>query len=173
MRPWTSTDVDALATAIAASLEHLRPWMPWIASEPLDRQARLDLIDRWHADRSSGADAVFGVFRGDTVVGGCGLHRRAGPDTLEIGYWIHVDHIRQGFATEVATTLTTTAFEDPAIAFVEIHHDRANAASAGVPRKLGYALAAVRPDAIEAPGEVGIDCCWRIGRHEWQPPSSC
>ena len=120
-------------------------------------------------DRESGGDEVFGVFLGEAVVGGSGLHRRSGPDTLEIGYWIHVDHIGQGFATEAAGALTTRAFEDPAIAFVEIHHDRANTASAGVPRKLGFELVAERPDAIEAPGEVGIDCCWRIARDDWKP----
>jgi RimJ/RimL family protein N-acetyltransferase len=163
-------DVDALGAAIAASIEHLRPWMPWVAHEPLDRSARLELIDNWSGDRNSGGDEVFGVFLGSEVVGGSGLHRRSGPDTLEIGYWIHVGHIRKGFATEAASALTTRAFEDPAIAFVEIHHDRANIASAGVPRRLGYELVAERPDAIEAPGEVGIDCCWRVARENWTPP---
>jgi RimJ/RimL family protein N-acetyltransferase len=169
LRAWTRDDVDALANAIATSLEHLRPWMPWVASEPLERTARLDLIEEWQADLEAGRDAVFGLFCNGAVVGGAGLHHRSGPDTFEIGYWIHADHVRRGYATEAAATLTTTAFEDPQIAFVEIHHDRANTASSGVPRKLGFELVAVRPDAIEAPGEVGIDCCWRIGRNEWRP----
>jgi RimJ/RimL family protein N-acetyltransferase len=49
----------------------------------------------------------------------------------------------------------------------EIHHDKANVASAGVPRKLGFALLAEVPDEIRAPGEIGIECRWRMERDQW------
>lgn len=50
---------------------------------------------------------------------------------------------------------------------MEIHHDKANLASRGVPRKLGYRLIGERPDAVDAPAEVGIDCIWRMDRSVW------
>ena len=106
-----------------------------------------------------------------SIVGGTGLHRRRGPDTLEIGYWVHADHLGQGFATEAATALTTAAFAVPGIEHVEIHHDRANTASRGIPERLGYRMVAESPDAVTAPGEEGVDCCWRTDRRGW-PPSA-
>jgi ribosomal-protein-serine acetyltransferase len=167
LRPWRDDDAQALARAITTSIDHLRPWMPWIAAEPLDLGSRVDLIDRWRLDWEAGGDAVYGAFLDGAIVGGCGLHRRSGDDVLEIGYWIHVDHVRCGLATEMAATLTTAAFAEPGIEFVEIHHDKANTASAGIPRALGYTLESERPDPITAPGEVGIDCSWRVRRVDW------
>jgi ribosomal-protein-serine acetyltransferase len=167
LRAWTAHDAELLNAAIATSLDHLRPWMPWAAFEPITVADRVRLIDQWWAERDRGADSVLGAFLGSEIVGGCGLHRRAGPDTLEIGYWVRADLVRRGYATEMARTLTSAAFADPEIGVVEIHHDRANIASAGVPRRLGYSLAAETPDQIVAPGEVGIDCCWRVSRTQW------
>src|SRR3954453_8810297 len=34
LRAWEDDDAVALGRAIAESLEHLRPWMPWVAFEP-------------------------------------------------------------------------------------------------------------------------------------------
>jgi ribosomal-protein-serine acetyltransferase len=58
---------------------------------------------------------------------------------------------------------------------VEIHHDKANTRSGGIPRRLGYVFAGEAPDAPAtpaAPGEVGIDCTWRMTRDAWEPRSS-
>ena len=35
LRPWTTDDAEALGVAITESLDHLRPWMPWTAAEPV------------------------------------------------------------------------------------------------------------------------------------------
>jgi RimJ/RimL family protein N-acetyltransferase len=75
--------------------------------------------------------------------------------------------VRRGIATAAARLLTDTAFALPGVEYVEIHHDRANAASRAVPRRLGYELVGERPDPREAPAEVGIDCTWRIARAAW------
>lgn len=168
LREWTLGDVPALAGAVVASIEHLRPWMPWAAFEPLPDTARTELVEGWERARLAGDDAVYGVFLDGAAIGGCGLHRRRGPAALEIGYWIHVDHVGRGFAGEVAAALTTVAFEQPEIERVEIHHDRANAASRRVPERLGYALVAESPDEITAPGEEGVDVTWSIDRATWQ-----
>ena len=103
--------------------------MSWIAFEPLSDRDREALIGRWEDDWITGREVVFGAFLGAQVVGGCGFHDRAGPNTLEIGYWVHVDHLRQGYATEMARSLTSAAFTVPGIERVEIHHDKANTRS--------------------------------------------
>ena len=90
-----------------------------------------------------------------------------GPEVLEIGYWIHVDHVGRGYATELARGLTTAAFTVEGTEQVEIHHDKANARSGAVPRKLGFVQGPDRPDEVAAPAEVGIDCTWSMERSTW------
>lgn len=167
IRPWIIEDARALDAAIADSLDHLRPWMPWVASEPrslIDREA---MIQRWETERRAGGDLVFGIFRGVAVVGGCGLHHRIGRRGLEIGYWVAAAHTRCGYATTAAAMLTSIAFTYPAIDLVEIRVDAANYASAGVPRKLGYTRAEQVPVPQQAPAETGVRDVWRVHRAEW------
>lgn len=167
LRRWTVADEPELSATVERNVEHLLPWMPWVAEEPIDREARLALIDSWEQSWLGGGDAVFGVFMHDRVIGGGGLHRRRGPRGLEIGYWIDKDHLNQGLATEAARLLTSAALSVPGIAFVEIHHDKANVPSRRVPEHLGYTFVGESPDEITAPGEVGIDCGWRLDETDW------
>ena len=101
--------------------------------------------------------------------GSCGLHFRIGAGGAEIGYRIHPAHTRRGLATEVARQLCERAFSDPAIDRVEIHHDRANTASGGVPPKLGFELIGDTQVAPVAPGEEGVERVWRLTRGDWEP----
>lgn len=141
--------------------------MPWIESEPLTESDRLAWIEQTTKDWADGGDVILGIFLDGEVVGGSGLHRRRGPDTLEIGYWIHVDHVRRGIASESTVALSTAAFAISGIHAVEIHHDQANLASRGIPAVLGYTLIGETPDSVTSPGEIGVDCCWRVRRTEW------
>lgn len=167
LRPWRAGDAPALSAAITDSLDHLRQWMPWIAHEPHTLGERTSMIARWEEERRAGGDMVLGMFLGPAVVGGCGLHRRLGPAGLEIGYWVHPAHVRKGLASCAATMLTSLAFSFPEIEVVEIHCDRSNHASQGVPRKLGFSLAGERTKAAQAPGETGVDQVWRMTRDGW------
>ncbi len=167
LRRWQTSDVPALAAAIRVSIDHLRPWMPWIAAEPVEESTRAAWIEQCNADWAAGGDVILGIFADDLVVGGTGLHRRSDQDTLDIGYWVHVDHVRRGIAREAATMLTDAAFATPGINAVDIHHDRANVASRGVPEALGFELIAETPRPITASGEIGIDCQWRLERGPW------
>jgi RimJ/RimL family protein N-acetyltransferase len=108
--------------------------------EPRPLQAKLDLLRRFRGDFDLGRDFVYGVFSRDErqVLGGSGLHTRLDARALEIGYWIHVDHINKGLATELAAALTKVAFEVHRVDRVEIHCDPNNVRSAAVPRKLGF-----------------------------------
>jgi RimJ/RimL family protein N-acetyltransferase len=167
LRTWTAEDAEPLGTAITASLDHLLPWMPWAAAEPVPLEDRRALIATWDKEWQSGGDVVFGVFLNGTVIGGTGLHRRIGPAALEIGYWIHADFTRQGYATEVSAALTTLAFTVDGIERVEIPHDGANVASAGVPRTLGYERAGEKSAEIVAPSETGVHCTWVMTKDRW------
>ncbi|MEY2403973.1 MAG: ribosomal-protein-serine acetyltransferase [Acidimicrobiaceae bacterium] len=168
LRRWTVADVPAVAAAIARNVEHLRPWMPWVEFEPLPDADRAALFDSWERSYLDGGDVIYGVFLGDQAIGGSGLHKRRGPHGLEIGYWIDKDHTNHGIATEVARVLTSAALSVPGITFVEIHHDKANIASSRVPQKLGYTFVAETQDSVTSPGEVGIDCGWRMDAANWR-----
>ena len=167
IRQWQLDDLPALSDAITASREHLRPWMAWIVDEPLADADRLALIRSWGVARESGGEAVYGAFVGDEVVGSCGLHRRSGPEVLEIGYWVHVDHLGRGYASEIAATLTTAAFAVPGIELVEVHHDEANTRSRALPERLGFVYVGSKPDPPVAPNEIGVDIAWSITREQW------
>jgi hypothetical protein len=58
-------------------------------------------------------------------------------------------------------------FTVPGMTRAEIHHDKANRASAGVPRKLGFRWLGESRDEPEAPAELGIEWRWRIEKDEW------
>lgn len=154
IRCWHPADAPLLKAAVDASVEHLRPWMPWAYQEPTDLQAKLELLRRFRGRFDLGEDFTYGILdRTETqVLGGTGLHTRVGEDAREIGYWIHAAYINQGLATEVAAALTKVAFEVDRVSRVEIHCDARNVRSAAVPRKLGYTLEATFRQRITDPG---------------------
>jgi RimJ/RimL family protein N-acetyltransferase len=168
LRRWLPEDAPDLGRALAESAEHLRPWMAWIAEEPLPVERRRAMIEEWGRAWADGGDVLVGAFLDGRIAGGGGLHHRVGPHGLEIGYWTHPAFLRRGVATRAAAMLTEAALALPSITHVEIHHDKANLASAGVPRKLGFEWMGEVADEPEAPGDVGIECRWRMDRERWR-----
>ena len=157
-----AADGDVLAAAIAASLEHLRPWMAWADDEATSPQRRATYLEQVDKGWEGGSDFAFLVMdpAERAVLGGCGLHRRIGPRAIEIGYWVHVDHGGRGVATALARALTEAALALPDVDRVEIHCDEANVRSAAVPRRLGYRLDRIEDDAVTAPAETGRSMIW-------------
>jgi RimJ/RimL family protein N-acetyltransferase len=168
IRRWVGADVEPMAQVVAESVEHLRPWMPWVEQEPLTLEARRELVSGWERDWLAGGDVVLGILRSGEIVGGTGMHRRIGHGGIEIGYWVHPARLRQGIATTAAGLVTEAAFSQTRIDRVEIHHDKANVASAGVPAKLGFTLIEEYLRPITAPAETGTGCLWRTERDEWE-----
>lgn len=134
------SDAPRLADAVAASLDHLRPWMPWARFEPEALDARIQRlrVRRAHFDTDQEYGYLILLPDEGEVLGSIGLHRGVGEGVLELGYWIHVRHAGRGFATEAAAALTRAAFELHGVERMEIRCDPRNARSAAVPRKLGY-----------------------------------
>lgn len=155
-------DADQIAEAVRASLDHLRPWMPWAdeaaAAPEAQRQRARDAQEQW----VRGSDYIY-VLRPHSkgpVIGNFGLHRRAGLEVIEIGYWVHVDFVRQGYGVAGAAALTQAAMALPDISRVEIHTDEANTASSSIPRRLGYRLDHVETQPPDAPAESGRHQVW-------------
>ena len=99
LRCWDPADAPLLKEAIDASLDHLRPWMPWAENEPEDLPAKVARLRRFRAEFDLGQNFIYGIFDREErrVLGGTGLHLRVGPGALEIGYWIRADETNQGF----------------------------------------------------------------------------
>jgi ribosomal-protein-serine acetyltransferase len=167
LRRWVVADAEALSRAVSESIAHLRPWMAWIREEPVPIERRRAQIEEWEREWRRGGDVVLGVFLNAEIAGGCGFHRRIAPDGLELGYWIHPAFVRKGLATRVALLLTDAALRLPGVSHVEIHHDKANVASAGVARKLGFEFVGEEPETPEAPAEVGTEWRWRMEERAW------
>ena len=140
VRCYNPSDASLLAESVTESLEHLRPWMPWVYNEPEPIEQKVERLKRFRGLFDLGQDFVYGIFNPENtkLVGGTGFHTRLSETELEIGYWIHKDYINQGLVTETTAALVKVAFELIQIHRIEIHCDPANLASAAIPRKLGF-----------------------------------
>jgi RimJ/RimL family protein N-acetyltransferase len=165
IRCWEPKDARALNVAIRASWEHLGPWMPWARGFPPPLEDTLALIRRWRGEFDLGRDFVYAIFSRDETLalGSTGLHLRRGESAREIGYWVHVDHIGHGYATETAAALTKVAFEIDDVERVEIHCLPNNARSAAVPRKLGFTHEATLRERLSmGDGTYGDSMIWSL-----------
>jgi RimJ/RimL family protein N-acetyltransferase len=140
IRCWNPADAPLAKEAVDSSREHLRRWMPWADQPPTPVDEHAALLRRFRARFDLDEDYVYGIFAADEpeVVGGTGLHTRAGDSAYEIGYWIRASRANQGLATEATAALTRVAFELCGADRVELHIEAGNAASLRIPAKLGY-----------------------------------
>ena len=162
LRRVSARDAGAIAAAVGASLDHLRPWMAWAAPEAADPRTQRVRVAEADEMWEAGTDYIYSVITADeeTLVGAIGMHRRIGDGGIEIGYWIAAQQTRRGFATAAAEALTPVALGMTGVARVEIHCDEANVASNAIPRKLGYRLDRIDDHEPEAPGEHGRRLIW-------------
>ena len=169
IRCYNPQDAPLLAKSVTESLEHLLPWMPWAAAEPEPLDAKVERLRRMRSNFDLGLDYVYGIFnqQENRLLGGTGLHTRIGSDALEIGYWIHKDHINHGYATETSAALTKVAFEIHKVERVEIHCSVENSRSAAVPRKLGFNLEATLRKRSFAYGHLSDQMIWSLFSDEY------
>jgi RimJ/RimL family protein N-acetyltransferase len=170
LHTWSLDDIDDIVAAIAASFDALHDWMAWAETMP----TRASLVALCHEnitlfDAGERWAYLIREVDGGVLVGGAGLSRRGRVDELEIGYWIRSDRTRRGYATEAARLLTTAAFDfDSSIDTVKISMDRANAASAAVPQKLGFTRDEEYEREVVTPGHSGRGVAWTVGRDDWR-----
>ena len=167
-------DVDEALEGVIASFDELHVWMKWAAMIPsreslialaLDDDERFRSDERW-------AYWIREIDAGQ-LVGSATLDSRGIAGELEIGYWTRSDRTGRGYATEAASILTSAAFVYvPSTTTVKISMDRANSASAAVPRKLGFAPVDEYQREIVTPGHSGVGSAWVTTREEWLRRSS-
>ncbi|MGW2251018.1 GNAT family N-acetyltransferase [Kitasatospora sp. NPDC001660] len=159
-------DLPELFRVVEESLEHLRPFMPWVAEHSL--KYTTEFLARREEQWANHANHVYAIVQDGSIVGACSLYRREGsPDeSREIGYWLHPAATGRGIATRATLALVEQAFRLPGVEYVEVCHDPANLASGAVPARLGFTEHRRLPAERVAPAETGEDLFWRLTRAE-------
>ncbi len=162
LRRYREDDLNAVVAAVTDSADHLRPWLPW--AEHYSRDSAAEFLANSVQGWDDGTVYNYAITTGGALAGGIGLMARIGPGGLEIGYWVGQAYTRRGLATAAAAALVEQAFRLPGVERLEIVHDELNAASGGVPRKLGFTEVGRR--AIDPPpaAGTGIGVVWRLVR---------
>jgi RimJ/RimL family protein N-acetyltransferase len=111
--------------------------------------------------------AGWALYEDGAIRGMLGLHRRGGPDELEIGYWLDDAATGRGLMTEACAMAVEVGFSFEGIDVIEILHDRANLRSGAVPQRLGFARTAAFTATPAARLESGIKVRWCLRRAAW------
>jgi len=163
---WRADMVEEVRTLVQRSQATLSAFLPWadpMPSREEEAAAQATSEVRWRDGRMAG----WMLLEDGAIRGMVGLHRRGGPDELEIGYWLDDAATGRGLMSEACTMATDVAFSVDGIDAVEIIHDSANHRSAGVPARLGYRRVAAFTAEATARCESGIKVRWRVRRAEW------
>lgn len=163
---WRADAVEEVRALVERSRPTLAQFLPW-AMVPVtteeEAKVQADAEQHWRERLMAG----WAIVEDGSIRGMLGLHRRGGPDELEIGYWLDDQATGRGLMTEACAMAIEVAFSIPAIEVIEIIHDRANARSEAVPRRLGFARTAAFTSSPAAPRETGIKVRWCLRRDEW------
>src|ERR1700759_1324959 len=62
IRCWDPSDAVSLKLAVDGSLPHLRPWVPWAASEPTPLDQKVAWLRKCRGEFDLGLDYSYGVF---------------------------------------------------------------------------------------------------------------
>ena len=142
-------DGAAARAAVQASIEHLRPWMPWAQQEQTLEQAeaycrrqqalfilRDELTWFVYERGSEGSDAP--------VLGGVGLHHIDWSERrFELGYWRRTGLEGVGIGLEAAWAVTRLAFDALGARRVEVRMADHNHPSWRLAERLGYTFEGV------------------------------
>lgn len=164
LRSWRGQrDFAAAFTLIEESVDHLRPWEPWVTRH--SEESTRDFLAKSESKWASGEVYNYAIAQDGTLIGMCQTYRGAEPQGRRIGYWLHPAATGQGIATRATTAVVTEMFTLPDVEYLEITHDLANTSSAAIPRRLGFTeVRREQATPPAAPAGSGIDVIWRLPR---------
>ena len=140
----TMAMAQQIYAAIDAERARLQPYLPWVRhlKTVADEEAFIVLSEQQWAQRSHFGYAMLSKEDG-CYIGHCGFvsvvweHRYA-----EVGYWVRGRYEGRGLVTEAVAAVEQAA-RTMGFHRLEIHCSTQNERSAGVPKRLGYALEGV------------------------------
>lgn len=162
MRPCMPGDGPDVFTAISESRKELKPWLPFARKEQSIEEVEAGVRDSY-AEFIKKTDIRLHVYLKETdkFIGSTGLHRIDWDvPKMEIGYWLHTEHTKNGYMIEAVKALAHFALHDLSCRRVEIRCDERNTASRMVPEKLGFMLEAIiRHDHLDEDGTSPRNTC--------------
>jgi RimJ/RimL family protein N-acetyltransferase len=135
-------DGQAVFEAINASIQELKPWMPFAQNNQSAQDVELNIREA-HINFLKREDLRLLVFLKKTgeLVASTGLHRIDwSVPKFEIGYWINSRFSGKGYMTEAVSGITDFAFRELKARRVEIRCDVKNKKSRAIPERLDYSL---------------------------------
>ena len=87
IRCYNPQDAHLLQKSIQESVEHLRPWLPWVKTEPEELKVKIERLRMFRAKFDTSEEYIYGVFdlKETELIGGTGLHPRVGEKAFESG----------------------------------------------------------------------------------------
>ncbi len=174
LRPFAISDAPEVLQAITDSTQELRQFMPW-SHIPTDLESQVKRLRAGLTIQAQGEDFSFGLFEGDQMLAGCGLHFRVplNPNGAEIGFWTRTSHSGRGLATLLTQALIVYAIEALAMDRISITHNLDNPRSQRVVEKVGFLfegigrneLGALDPEAVKN----GLSPCRDVKRYALLP----
>lgn len=171
IRCYKPEDAITLNQTVKLNMSHLLPWMPWVKAECDSIEQKIERIRKFRGEFDLGHDYLYGIFdkTDQKMIGSIGLHTRPEGDAREIGYWISVENINKGFATEAVSALTRVGFDVALLSRIEIHCSTDNIRSITIPKKNHYTLEAVLKNRIsDAHGNVNDKMIWTLFNSDYQ-----
>lgn len=143
VRPYTTSDVDALYAAARESYREVGPWMAWCRADYERGDA-----ESWIEATITGRDAKtmydFAVLIDGEYAGGCGINHIDWTDCVaNLGYWVRTSATGKGVATKAAVHVIQWAFANTTLNRIEIVVACDNIRSQRVAEKVGAAHDAV------------------------------
>ncbi len=159
LRFWREDDGPALAEALAGSIDHIRPWMPFFTRDAFGREEQY--VRTWVAAARDGRGFGHGLFKSDgRLIGATSVRvQRDRPGTFDLGYWIHVEFAARGLGRAAAQAVADSMLALPDVRRMEIECDERNLASAAIARSLGCIL-----EGTETADGGGRVMRWALGR---------
>lgn len=135
-------DGKAVYEAINASINELKPWLPFAQKEQSEEEVEVNIRNA-HIAFLKREDLRFLIFSKETgnLIANSGLHRMDWDvRKFEIGYWIDSRYSGKGYMAEAVQGITDFAFRELQAQRVEIRCDEKNIKSRAIPERLGFNL---------------------------------
>ncbi|HEX8728758.1 MAG TPA: GNAT family N-acetyltransferase [Ktedonobacterales bacterium] len=138
VRPHTPDDFDQMWSAIQASHDEIRPWLPFADQSQDDlRNWLAKTAAKWITREFMGCAIVERA--SNHLVGNIGLMVQSWDiRSFEIGYWLATSAVGHGYMAEAVRLITDFAFDHLEAQRVMIRCDAENVRSAAVPKRLGF-----------------------------------
>ncbi|CAH0346717.1 GNAT family N-acetyltransferase [Bacillus sp. CECT 9360] len=155
-------DGKAVNDAIRASINELKPWLPFVQNTPAVEDTEQNIREAYinFLNRESLRFLIFHK-QSQALIGSTSLHNIDWRiPKFEIGYWVDTRFSGSGYITEAIKGLSSFAFDELKARRLEIRCESTNHKSRLIPERIGYELEGIlRNEDLSADGKRLTDTC--------------